>query len=379
MADGVRVAAVVRLMESLMMPPDKNCSERMDTPSAKEFLANLEPFQVALLAIAGAFTLVVYVLALAHWYYVYSFVSIETRRNKLYWLVTLFPVSTGCCLIGMVAPRTSLIMTAMGILYYLMCLFVIVSLCRHLFGGRSSFSSSLQFEARPIDFRSPPFCCLLPFLPTAESTEKNIRRLEWLVLQAPVVRALIIVSDIIAVAEMREEAKTFLRYSDVFSVGSLLLAIFGVHTLARVTSWLQLKIELGPYGYEASLNGPHKTIPLQNKLSDYCFMTVFRFVDVSLLFFSAQQPMLFQNVLLRFDLIKCGPLLTAQENATFVCNFVIICEMFVLCLLATVLLAPRRNAMFDSYRMLKTSLSIHDTVVSELGADDVGLVISDRS
>lgn len=37
---------------------------------------------------------------------------------------------------------------------------------------------------------------------------KNIRRLEWLVLQAPVVRALIIVSDIIAVAEMREEAKT---------------------------------------------------------------------------------------------------------------------------------------------------------------------------
>lgn len=342
MADGLRVATVVRLMESLMVPPDKNCSERMDTPSAKEFLAHLEPFQVILLAVAAAFTLVVYVLALIHWYYVYSFVSIETRRNKLYWLVTLFPVSTGCCLIGMLAPRTSLIMTALGLLYYLMCLFVIVSLCRHLFGGRSSFSNSLQFDSRPIDFRSPPFCCLLPFLPTAESSEKNIRRLEWLVLQAPVVRALIIVSDIIAVAEMREEAKTFLRYSDVASVGSLLLAIFGVHTLARVTS---------------------------NKLSDYCFMTVFRFVDVSLLFFSAQQPMLFQNVLLRFDLITCGPLLTAQENATFVCNFVIICEMFVLCLLATVLLAPRRNAMFDNYRMLKTSLSVHDTEESELGAD----------
>lgn len=60
---------------------------------------------------------------------------------------------------------------------------------------------------------------------------------------------------------------------------------------------------------------------LQNKLSDYCFMTVFRFVDVSLLFFSAQQPMLFQNVLLRFDLITCGPLLTAQENATCKCIF----------------------------------------------------------
>ncbi|KJH47916.1 hypothetical protein DICVIV_05983 [Dictyocaulus viviparus] len=214
---------------------------------------------------------------------------------------------------------------------------------RHLFGGRMSFSNRLQYESRPIDFRSPPFCCLLPCLPTAESSEKNIRKLEWLVLQAPVVRALIIVSDIIAVAEMREEAKTFLRYSDIFSVGSLLLAIFGVHTLARVTS---------------------------DKLSDFCFMTVFRFVDVSLLFFSAQQPMLFQNVLLRFHLITCGPLLTAQENATckLVCNFVIICEIFVLCLLATVLLAPRRNAMFDNYHMLKTS-SIHETEESDMVDD----------
>uniref|UniRef100_A0A158PAX8 Organic solute transporter alpha-like protein 3 n=1 Tax=Angiostrongylus cantonensis TaxID=6313 RepID=A0A158PAX8_ANGCA len=349
MADGSRVAAVVRLMESLMIPSDKNCSERMDTPSAREFLTNLEPFQVVLLAIAGAFTFVVCSLALVHWYYVYSFVSVETRRNKLYWLITLFPVSTACCLVGMLAPRTSLIMTALGILYYLMCLFVIVSLCRrvkpmHLFGGRSSFSNSLRFDARPIDFRSPPFCCLLPYLPTAKSSEKNIRRLEWLVLQAPVVRALIIVSDIIAVAEMREAAKTFLRYSDIFSVGSLLLAIFGVHTLARVTS---------------------------NKLSDYCFMTVFRFVDVSLLFFTAQQPMLFQNILVRFDLIKCGRLLTAQENATFVCNFVIICEMFVLSLLATVLLAPRKNAMFDNYRMLKTPTSLHDADESDMASSDI--------
>ena len=57
-----------------------------------------------------------------------------------------------------------------------------------------------------------------------------------MVLQAPVIRALIIVCDIVAVAELREDAKIFLRYSNMLSVGSLLLAIFGVHTLARVTS-----------------------------------------------------------------------------------------------------------------------------------------------
>lgn len=116
------------------------------------------------------------------------------------------------------------------------------------------------------------------------------------------VRAIIIVCDIVAVAEMREGAKMFLRYSDMLSVGSLLLAIFGVHTLARVTSVSDRDTEL--------------TVSFQNKLSSYCFMTIFRFVDVSLLFFSAQQPMIFQNVLLRFGLIDCGPLLSATENAT---------------------------------------------------------------
>lgn len=65
---------------------------------------------------------------------------------------------------------------------------------------------------------------------------KNIRRLEWCVLQAPIVRSIIIFLDVVAVAEMREDATPYIRYSDMASLCSLLLAIFGVHTLARVTS-----------------------------------------------------------------------------------------------------------------------------------------------
>lgn len=58
-----------------------------------------------------------------------------------------------------------------------------------------------------------------------------------------------------------------------------------------------------------------KSSVLQEPLRPYCFMTVFRMVDLSLLFFTAQQPMIFENVLLRFDLIPCGPLLSAESNA----------------------------------------------------------------
>ncbi|CAB3405586.1 unnamed protein product [Caenorhabditis bovis] len=318
------VRSTLRLIGSLFLPQESsNCSSDHDTPSAKEFLTHLQPFQVTMITISSVSTLVVLVLSLIHWYYVYNYISIEKRRNKMYWLIAVFPVACSCSFIAMCVPRTSLILTAIGILYYLMCLFVLVSLARHLFGGRSSFSTCLQYDSRPIDLRSPPFCCLVPCMPKIESSEKNIRRLEWCVLQAPIVRALLIFSDVIAVAELREEATPFLRYSDMTCLCSLLLAIFGVHTLARVTS---------------------------NKLSAYCFMSMFRLVDISLLFFSAQQPMLFQNILLRFNLISCGPLLSAQENAYFVCNFVITCEMLLLSIFATYLLAPRHNAMFDAYR-----------------------------
>ncbi|CAL2030920.1 unnamed protein product [Caenorhabditis brenneri] len=331
--------SALNLIGSVMLPQDtSNCSDRHDTPSAPEFLSHLQPFQTVLLSIATFSTIIVVFLSLVHWFYVYKYVSIEKRRNKLYWLIAVFPVACTCSYIAMCVPRTAVILTCIGVLYYLMCLFVIVSLARHLFGGRESFSTCLQYDDRPIDFRSPPFCCIIPKLPTARSTEKNIRRLEWCVLQAPIVRSIIIFLDVVAVAELREDATSYIRYSDMASLCSLLLAIFGVHTLARVTS---------------------------NKLSAYCFMSMFRLVDISLLFFSAQQPMIFQNVLLRFNLISCGPLLNAQENAYFVCNFIITCEMLLLSVLATWLLAPRHNAMFDAYRpsmaLSETTASLNDT------------------
>ncbi|PAV56795.1 hypothetical protein WR25_05051 [Diploscapter pachys] len=329
------------LIHRLIFPPESNCTS--DTPSAPEFLSNLEPFQVVMISIASCLTLIILILALIHWFYVYNYVALEERRNKLYWLVTLFPVSTSCCLLSMLIPRASLIISALGILYFLVCLQILVSLCRHLFGGRTSFSDVLQIESRQIDFRSPPFCCLLPKLPRAAATEKNLRRLEWFVLQAPIVRSLILIVDIVAVTELREAAVPILRYADVAAVGSLMLAIFGVHTLARTTA---------------------------DKLSDYCFMTIFRLVDISLLFFSGQQPIIFQNILVRFNLIKCGPLLSSLENAAFVCNFVVICELFCLCLIASWLLSPRRNAMFDKLPIWHRTLpSLHETEQSILDAE----------
>uniref|UniRef100_A0A915PUN0 Uncharacterized protein n=1 Tax=Setaria digitata TaxID=48799 RepID=A0A915PUN0_9BILA len=293
-----------------------------DQPSAYHFISNLRGTQFILLVIATIFTFLVLVLAGIHWFYVWMYVAEEKRQNKLYFLLSLFPVSTMCCYIGMLSPRTSLIMSSLGVFYFLTCLFVLISLIKHLFGSRDAFSSILLFDRKPIDFQSPPFCCCCPCLPKAKSTVRNLRQLEWLVLQAPVVRAVIVTFNVIAIAEWREAANKYIRFSETVSVASLLLAIFGVHTLARLTS---------------------------DKLSHYGFMTIFRVVDIALLFFTAQQPIIFENILIRFNVLNCGPLLSVEDNARFICNFVIIVEMLLLSLFTSFMVAPSRSALFDLY------------------------------
>lgn len=75
-----------------------------------------------------------------------------------------------CCYIGMISPRTSVIMSSLGVLYFLTCLFILISLIRHLFGSRDTFAAILLIDNKPIDFQSPPFCCCCSFLPKAKST-----------------------------------------------------------------------------------------------------------------------------------------------------------------------------------------------------------------
>jgi hypothetical protein len=48
-------------------------------------------------------------------------------------------------------------------------------------------------------------------------------------------------------------------------------------------------------------------------------MWIFRIVDIALLCFSAQHPMVFQNILLRYNLLGCGPVLNPLENSR--CEF----------------------------------------------------------
>ena len=57
-----------------------------------------------------------------------------------------------------------------GLLNFLLCLFVLVSLIRHLTRGRARLSRALIADGAKINFRSPPICCCFPWLPEAQPT-----------------------------------------------------------------------------------------------------------------------------------------------------------------------------------------------------------------
>uniref|UniRef100_A0A915M247 SET domain-containing protein n=1 Tax=Meloidogyne javanica TaxID=6303 RepID=A0A915M247_MELJA len=208
-------------------------------------------------------------------------------------------VCSCCCMVGMFCPRTALLVSSFGLLYFLLCLFVLVSLMRHLAGGRAALSNSLTEKGKVIDFRSPPFCCFLWCLPKARPSIVNLTKLEWIVLQAPIVRVFIVFGQVVVVAEARENA--------------------------------------------------------------------YKVVDLGLFLFTAQQPFIFQNILLRFGVIRCGVVLSPQENARFICNFAIICELFLLSLFSTFWVSPHRNNLFDQYIRRRTnSTSPHRSRTSSL-------------
>jgi len=155
---------------------------------------------------------------------------------------------------------------------------------------------------------------------------------------------IIVFGQVVAVAEARGEALKWLQLFDFASLISLMLAIFGIHTLARLTS---------------------------NQLSQFGFFAIFRIVDVALMLFSAQHPILFQNIFLRFGVIHCGSLLSPQDNARFICNFAIICELFLLSILSTLLVSPHRNCLFDLYTMRRRNKTVSTTVSSTNDNDPI--------
>ncbi|CAD5212588.1 unnamed protein product [Bursaphelenchus okinawaensis] len=295
-------------------------------PTAATFLTHLDYYQGVLLIFGLILTLTVIGMAFVECLMVKANVSKSKRRSKLYFLITLFPVSMMFCMVGMISPRAAALSTSFGLFYFLVVFYIYITLVMNLVRRNPNDSQLCGVKARlnergkKINMRVPPICCLIPCMPEPRVTSQRIQIIKLLVLQGPLIRSFVFFFEVCLTIELGRDANMYIQYCEMVALLSTFAVVFGSHTFTRL---------------------------VVHELHEYQMVTVIRSISLALFSFSAQYPLLFQNVFLRLNLIRCGPILSIPESARFICNFMVICQLFALNLLFSSALKPEKNEIFD--------------------------------
>lgn len=162
-----------------------------------------------------------------------TYVSERKKRKLLLILAFLFPGSAALCLTGMFIPRAATINASLGLFVFLFAISALIRLCRTLCGSWAHLTDDMDQKGHRISLMNPPFCCVMFCLPTLSPKPETFRLLELAVMQAPAVRAIVLVAQIVSIAEYRESAALLIQLCDMISLVSLLALVFGFHALSR--------------------------------------------------------------------------------------------------------------------------------------------------
>uniref|UniRef100_A0AC34FB83 Uncharacterized protein n=1 Tax=Panagrolaimus sp. ES5 TaxID=591445 RepID=A0AC34FB83_9BILA len=169
----------------------------MPPPRATDYFTEITPIYYVAIGVAILATIAVIMLAAMHLFFVLKYVSHPSMQTDLYWIVFLCPIVSICNTVAVCAPRTAAFLYSVGIIYFLLCIFVLVTLMTTLYGSRTAMCHKLEEKGVELNPRVFPLGCCLVCLPNIKPTAKNIRMLEWAVFQSPIIRVII---EILSVA-----------------------------------------------------------------------------------------------------------------------------------------------------------------------------------
>ncbi|KHN74127.1 Organic solute transporter alpha-like protein 1 [Toxocara canis] len=287
-------------------------------PTATEWLQKIPTQYLVFLIISTVVTAAVIVLAFIHLYKIHYYVHNESIQTDLYYLALLFPIVGLCSLLGMYMLRSAALLYVISHTYVMMCLLVLVTLLRNIFGGREKMSKYLLSHNELIKFNTPPLCCCCKCLPMFKPTERALRHVEWLTLQSPIVR---IVAEIInMIAFFEESGNTQLAViTNVVEVLSMISALFGCNII----------MNLG-----------------QEKQAPYRMKVVFQCVNLTQVFLTLQRFIF--DMLGKFNVFTDTELLSSNTKAMYWNSMSLTLEMCLLSVVATILLVPHKTTFFDN-------------------------------
>ncbi|KAI3418878.1 hypothetical protein GPALN_007977 [Globodera pallida] len=334
--------SIVRI---ILCQSGQECSNTTDEyiPSVNVWMKDINVSKLVILCAGAGMTGVVICLGLLHLTFVLKFVNEEKIRTDLYWLVFMPPAVAFCGLVGMVLPRSAIFLYAIALVYYMICIFVLVSLMCTLNGSRTLLCNKLLAKGKRLSIRIFPLGCCLFCFDKLTPTEKNFRRCEWLVFQSPIVRILLEILNITVYMELNNRSNLFFQLSNLIGLISLLVGTYGSYIIV-------------PAG--ASL------------LRKYRLLLLFRLVDVSQELWSVQK--LIADLLCAFKVIQPSKDLDPTPKAQFFISFLLCLEMLLASVLATFLFHPSHCALFDRLRPNQNDVG------GDTKSDDISL-LSDRA
>uniref|UniRef100_A0A914VYJ3 G-protein coupled receptors family 1 profile domain-containing protein n=1 Tax=Plectus sambesii TaxID=2011161 RepID=A0A914VYJ3_9BILA len=291
-------------------------------PTISDYFNGAGPVIVSLTALAGFFTLGTIVLFGAHYIAISKWVTDDERQAALIQLAALFPVTTVLGFIGLCVPRTLTIMKTFVLLFFMRTLFVFAGFVRCLFGGRRKMSQKLLHTSTVISYQSRPCCCCCRCLPSkVQPTERNLALTEWIILQAPVIRFLLIFLALIEISERGGFQRAWVaQASNLLTVVSSLLAMYGCTVLTTVAD---------------------------TYLREYHVAKTFRLLHLNIIVFQLQGGIF--ELLASFNVIQDDDFLNKQTKTNIYTNVLLSLEMLLISAYVTIAIHPEKNATFDRH------------------------------
>jgi organic solute transporter subunit alpha len=300
-----------------------NCTNGpFQVPASKDFLDHLTPTYVIALIFSTIVCLTTVSFGIIHMIYIGIYVTHPYRRAFCSFLASTAPFVSSFALVSMYMPRIWFLAHLLSFFYFSIALYFVILLLMNITEGRQQIVRKIASQSKKITVQTPPFCCILPCLPTLEVESKKIKFCEIMVMQNPAVRLFATIVSLILYFEYQDASMVALKVLDFIFLPSLLIGIYGCHILVTTVSKLD---ELVPYRY----------------------IVVFRLLDIYFMFFGLQQPIF--DFLARAGIFGCGTLMPPLETAFFWKNFATIIESFFISIISTALLKPSRSALFDKY------------------------------
>lgn len=314
---------IFRRLLCIGISSDCNTTVDEEIPRVDKFFQQIETAFLIPICIGLIMTATVLILGIVHWVFVLKFISNEQIRTDMYWLVFMGPVVSLCGAIGMIVPRAAIFLYAIALVYFMICIFVLVCLMTTLNGSRRTMCEKMIARNMKISLQVCPlgccFCCFAKLVPN----EYNFRRIEWLVFQSPIVRIFLEVLNIIVFMEIDTRANLFFQISNLIGIISLFIGSYGSYMIIPAGSLL---------------------------LKDYRFLLLFRLVDFSQLAWSVQKFVVEFLAFPRLRVFNSQMSLPATAQAQFCTSFLLCLEMLIVSLLATWLFRPSKTWLFDKFR-----------------------------